>query len=244
MRISVPLYRALEETVRSGEQAILFLNRRGFAPSVRCEACGELVSCTSCSVALTFHKRPGDTLRCHYCDFIAPPPNACPKCGARALALEGLGTEKLEEALAKAFPEARVARLDRDVATGRAVEHVLSRMRAGQIDILVGTQMVTKGHDLPNVTLVGVINADAALSLPDFRAAERAFQLLVQVAGRAGRGEGECSFRPTTPDTRRLRWHSGMTWMVFSSTSSPTARSLGTRHFRARRSCGSTIARR
>jgi primosomal protein N' (replication factor Y) len=188
-RITLPLYRALEETLASKEQAILFLNRRGFAPSVRCQACGEAAACPHCSVALTFHKRGGVVLRCHYCDYQTPMPAACPKCDARALELEGLGTEKLEDALGAAFPEARIARLDRDVASGKAIERVLDRVRSREIDVLVGTQMVTKGHDLPHVTLVGVVNADAALSIPDFRAAERAFQLLVQVAGRAGRGE-------------------------------------------------------
>jgi primosomal protein N' (replication factor Y) (superfamily II helicase) len=187
-RLSLPLHRALEETLRAREQAILFLNRRGFAPSVRCEACGEMCSCDDCSVALTFHKREG-TLRCHYCDVELALPAACPKCQSPRLVLEGLGTERLEETLAAAFPEARIARLDRDVASGRSIEKVLARVRAREVDILVGTQMVTKGHDMPHVTLVGVINADAALSIPDFRAAERAFQLLVQVAGRAGRGD-------------------------------------------------------
>jgi primosomal protein N' (replication factor Y) len=187
-RISVALYRAIEEALRAREQVILFLNRRGFAPAVRCEACGQLAACDSCSVALTFHKRAG-VVRCHYCDFEARLEARCPKCGAEALALEGLGTEKLEETLATALPGARVARLDRDVASGRKIEAVLARMRAREIDILVGTQMVAKGHDLPNVTLVGVVNADAALSIPDYRAGERAFQLLVQVAGRAGRGD-------------------------------------------------------
>jgi primosomal protein N' (replication factor Y) (superfamily II helicase) len=187
-RISMPLYRALEETLRAREQAILFLNRRGFAPSVRCEACGQLATCESCSVALTFHKRAG-VVRCHYCDFETALASRCAKCGAEELTLEGAGTEKLEETLAAAFPEARVARLDRDVARGKKVEAILARMRAREIDILVGTQMVTKGHDLPSVTLVGVVNADAALSIPDFRAGERAFQLIVQVAGRAGRGD-------------------------------------------------------
>jgi primosomal protein N' (replication factor Y) len=128
-------------------------------------------------------------VRCHYCDYQAPLGSRCGKCRSESLELEGVGTEKLEETLSAAFPEARVARLDRDVASGKNVEAVLARMRAREIDILVGTQMVTKGHDLPNVTLVGVINADAALSIPDFRAGERAFQLLVQVAGRAGRGD-------------------------------------------------------
>jgi primosomal protein N' (replication factor Y) len=188
-RISMPLYRALEDTLRAKEQAILFLNRRGFAPSVRCEACGQMASCPHCSVALTFHKRGGSVIRCHYCDYETALGARCPKCNAEALSLEGIGTEKLEETLAAAFPDARVARLDRDVASGRTVDAVLARVRAREVDILVGTQMVTKGHDLPNVTLVGVINADAALSMPDFRASERTFQLLVQVAGRAGRGD-------------------------------------------------------
>ncbi|WP_394844049.1 primosomal protein N' [Pendulispora brunnea] len=201
-RISLPLHRALEKTLAAREQAILFLNRRGFSPAVRCEACGELCSCPSCSVALTFHKRHGERLRCHYCDFETLLPDNCVKCKSPALALEGLGTEKLEETLATAFPEAKVARLDRDVASGRTVDAVLGRMRAREIDILVGTQMVTKGHDLPHVTLVGVINADAALSLPDFRAAERAFHLLVQVAGRAGRGDvpGRVLIQTYTPE--------------------------------------------
>jgi primosomal protein N' (replication factor Y) len=206
-RLSLPLHRALEATLAHGEQAILFLNRRGFSPSVRCQSCGQMSSCPHCSVALTFHKRAGSLLRCHYCDFETAMPPRCAKCEAPGteLVLEGLGTEKLEETLALAFPTARIARLDRDVAggtagsgvgesgkrgsRGSAVERVLARMRAREIDVLVGTQMVTKGHDLPHVTLVGVVNADAALSIPDFRAAERAFQLLVQVAGRAGRGD-------------------------------------------------------
>ncbi len=188
-RISMPLFRAIEGALAASEQVILFLNRRGFAPGVRCEACGHIAVCDACSVALTFHKRAGAVVRCHYCDHEEPLFVRCTKCNAEAIELEGLGTEKLEETLAAAFPMARVARLDRDVATARSVESILAKVRAREIDILVGTQMVTKGHDLPNVTLVGVINADAALSIPDFRASERAFQLLVQVAGRAGRGD-------------------------------------------------------
>jgi primosomal protein N' (replication factor Y) len=197
-RISIPLFRAIEATLAAREQVILFLNRRGFAPSIRCEGCGKVAACADCSVALTFHKRAtlqngpvslAGVVRCHYCDYEAPLGARCASCGAEALALEGVGTERLEETLSAAFPEARVARLDRDVATGKKVEALLSRVRAREVDILVGTQMVTKGHDLPSVTLVGVVNADAALSMPDFRAGERAFQLLVQVAGRAGRGD-------------------------------------------------------
>ena len=189
-RVSLPLHRAIEKALLAKGQIILFLNRRGFSPSVRCEACGDLVSCPDCSVAMTFHKGKRSELRCHYCDRRTLMPQTCAKCGKAALSLEGLGTEKLEETLSAAFPQAKVARLDRDVAqSADKVEAIMGAMRRREIDILVGTQMVTKGHDLPDVTLVGVINADAAISMPDFRAGERAFQLLVQVAGRAGRGE-------------------------------------------------------
>lgn len=188
-RITLPLLRALQQTVEDKKQSIVFLNRRGFAPSVACTACGEMASCPHCAVALTFHKGSGGSLRCHYCEYWIRMPEVCPKCQSPDLELEGLGTERVEEALREALPAARLARLDRDVATPKKVEALMQRMRTGDIDVLVGTQMVTKGHDLPEVTLVGVLNADAALSIPDFRAAERAFQLLVQVAGRAGRGE-------------------------------------------------------
>jgi primosomal protein N' (replication factor Y) len=185
--ISLPLHRALEKVLAAREQAILFLNRRGFAPSIVCDACGAIMRCKLCSVALTFHRAGRGQLRCHYCDFTGVLPDACDDCKRGPLLLEGVGTEKLEAAIAEGFPGARVGRLDRDVAPGQQAERVLDRMREGELDVLVGTQMVTKGHDLPRVTLVGVINADAALSMPDYRAGERAFQLLVQVAGRAGR---------------------------------------------------------
>jgi len=187
--ISVALYRALEDTLARKEQAILFLNRRGFSPSLVCEACGKITECPSCSVALTLHRARAERLVCHYCDYSRPVPDACPNCGEPSLVEEGSGTERIESIVAAAFPGARVARLDRDVAAGAKSARVLDRMRRREIDVLVGTQMVTKGHDLPEVTLVGVLNADAALSLPDFRAAERTFQLIVQVAGRAGRGD-------------------------------------------------------
>lgn len=184
--LSLPLHRGIESALDKGEQCIIFLNRRGFAPAVVCDACGVVSTCEACAVALTYHRRLG-RLRCHYCDFQTAFDERCPTCGVGALILEGLGTEKLESALAESFPSARVARLDRDVAAGAKSIKVIDRMRAGEIDILVGTQMVTKGHDLPSVTMVGVVNADSALSMPDFRAGERGFQLLVQVAGRAGR---------------------------------------------------------
>lgn len=187
--LSLKLHRAIEETLAEGGQTILFLNRRGFAPSLICESCGAIAQCPNCSVALTVHRRGRARVECHYCDYHAPLFEACQACSGKQLLEEGLGTERVEALLRETFPKARIARLDRDVAGGLKSETVLARMRSGDIDILVGTQMVTKGHDLPEVTLVGVLNADAALSLPDFRAAERTFHLLVQVAGRAGRAE-------------------------------------------------------
>ncbi len=201
--LSGPLHRALESCLAAKGQAILFLNRRGFAPSVRCGACDEMMECPSCSVALTEHRRAG-VLRCHYCDYTTVPGQPCAACGADALERLGLGTEKLEDILAEVFPEAKVARLDRDTAAGPGVEAVLGRLRNREVDILVGTQMVTKGHDIAGVTLVGVILADQSLAFPDFRASERTFQLLSQVAGRAGRGESPGrvvfqTFRPEEP---------------------------------------------
>jgi primosomal protein N' (replication factor Y) len=187
--LSLPLFRALETVLERKQQAILFLNRRGFAPSLLCGSCGTPAQCPNCSVALTLHRSRGERLRCHYCDYSVSLPTPCAACGASEFLEEGSGTERIEAVLRDTLPAARVARLDRDVAAGRKSERILERVRRGEVDILVGTQMVTKGHDLPEVTLVGVLNADAALSMPDFRAAERTFQLLVQVSGRAGRGD-------------------------------------------------------
>ena len=184
--IMMPLYEALKETVARGEQAILFLNRRGFAPALLCSGCGELLRCDSCAVSLTYHRRPVG-LVCHYCGARRPIPERCAKCGCEELKPVGSGTQKAEDILEELFPDAKVGRLDRDVATGRKVEAILDRLRRREIDILVGTQMVTKGHDFPHVTLVGVLNADVGLHMPDFRAAEKTFQLLTQVSGRAGR---------------------------------------------------------
>lgn len=187
--LSVRLHRALEKTLAAGEQAILFLNRRGFAPSLLCEECGVIAQCPNCAVALTLHRTRRATLVCHYCDYHTQQTERCAACKSDRLLEEGAGTERIEAILKESFPMARIARLDRDVASGQKSDAILTRMRERKLDILVGTQMVTKGHDLPAVTLVGVLNADAALSLPDFRAAERTFHLLVQVAGRAGRGD-------------------------------------------------------
>lgn len=186
--LSVRLFRELERVLAEKGQAILFLNRRGFSPSLVCDDCGLIAECPNCAVALTLHRSAGNRLRCHYCDYSAPLLTRCQRCAGEHLAEEGAGTERIESVLSETLPGARVGRLDRDVASGAKSEKVLARMRDGELDILVGTQMVTKGHDLPMVTLVGVLNADAALSFPDYRAAERSFHIFVQVAGRAGRG--------------------------------------------------------
>ena len=188
--LTLPLHRALEATLEGSDQAILFLNRRGFSPTLLCKKCGAIANCPACSVALTEHRK-AQLLRCHYCDYTAPVDSPCLMCGGKELEPLGLGTEKVEHSLERVFPSARVARLDRDVASGQGVEEVLDRVRRGEVDVLVGTQMVTKGHDLPGVTLVGVLLADQSLAFPDFRSSERTFQLLTQVAGRAGRGAKE-----------------------------------------------------
>jgi primosomal protein N' (replication factor Y) len=175
--------------VEGGGQALVLRNRRGWAAAVFCPACGERVSCRRCSVALTWH-RADARLRCHYCAAEERFPPHCPRCGAEELKLLGEGTEQVEDLIREAVPGARIERMDRDTVRRRGVhERVLRRFARGEIDILVGTQMIAKGHDFPGVTLVGVVSADHTLGLPDFRAAERVFQLLTQVAGRAGRGE-------------------------------------------------------
>jgi len=172
-----------------GEQAMILLNRRGYSAIVLCRSCGAKLECENCAIALTFHKG-ANRLVCHYCGYKRPVPKICPKCGSEYLHFLGSGSEKLEDLLQREFPAARIGRMDRDTVRGRAdYERVLNRLHAGEIDLLVGTQMIAKGHDVPGVTLVGVVGADFALGFPDFRAAERTFQLLTQVAGRAGRGE-------------------------------------------------------
>ncbi|MBA3499374.1 MAG: primosomal protein N', partial [Deltaproteobacteria bacterium] len=178
--LSAPLRAAIATSLAAGDQTILFLNRRGFATFVLCKACGHSFRCPHCSVSLTYH-RHSDRMNCHYCNFHQRVPEACPSCKVvGSIERKGLGTEKVADAIAEAFPTARVARLDRDVASGSKIEAVLARVARREVDILVGTQMVTKGHDFPGVTLVGVLCADTGLNIPDFRASERTFQLLAQ----------------------------------------------------------------
>ncbi len=200
--ITQPLLTALADTLAKGEQAMLFLNRRGFAPSILCPACGHHFQCDNCRVSLTFH-RAQRVLQCHYCDDRHPVPDACSECGNRMLEPLGIGTEGLMAELAELLPDARIVRMDRDTTrTKNAHVEILRRMEAEEIDILVGTQMIAKGHDLPGVTLVGVVCADQGIHVPDFRAAESAFSLLTQVAGRAGRASrpGTVVFQTFDPD--------------------------------------------
>ena len=187
--ISTPLRLALAETLERGEQSLLFLNRRGYANVFFCLFCGHILQCRSCSVTLTLHRQE-ERLRCHYCGYQEPIPALCPECQSAALKQYGLGTERLEKEVKVLFPQARVGRLDRDTASrrGRSSE-ILNDVKEQRLDILIGTQMITKGHDFPQVTLVGVVAADLSLFFPEYHAGERTFQLLSQVAGRAGRGD-------------------------------------------------------
>jgi len=187
--ISETLRAAIALRLEERTQAMVLINRRGYSWSLLCRSCGAVVECKNCSIALTYHKSR-QQLECHYCGFSLRPPKQCPKCRAEYMYFVGDGTERVDEYLRRIFPHARVARLDRDtVRTKREYQQVLGAFAKGHVDILVGTQMVAKGHDFNRVTLVGVVSADLALGRPDFRAAERTFQLLTQVAGRAGRGE-------------------------------------------------------
>src|SRR6266487_4058137 len=187
--ISRKLIEEIRLRLERKEQAMVLLNRRGYSPVVLCRTCGKTLQCQNCAIALTHHKAKR-RMECHYCGFMAPVPKHCASCGSEYVYFLGTGSEKLEELLHGYFPQARIARLDRDTVRSHAdFERALSALNAGELDLLVGTQMIAKGHDIHGVTLVGVVGADNALGLPDFRAAERTFQLLTQVAGRAGRGE-------------------------------------------------------
>jgi primosomal protein N' (replication factor Y) len=187
--ISPALHKAIGETIDKNEQAMIFLNRRGFAHFLICEECGYTFECPNCEITLAYHRSPPKLL-CHYCDYSIVPPIQCPGCRGVDIVPMGRGTERIEDELSKLFPQAHIARLDRDVISkGSERTSIFKRMKSGEIDILVGTQMIAKGHDFPNITLVGIVSADVALHLPDFRSAERTFQLLTQVSGRAGRSE-------------------------------------------------------
>ncbi|MBT3181258.1 MAG: primosomal protein N' [Deltaproteobacteria bacterium] len=190
--LSPELYDAIDDTLKASEQVLLYVGRRGFASSVQCTACGEVFTCPNCDIALTAHRQSkisGGVLTCHYCDYHINTPSACKSCGSEELIPLGYGTERLEGEIADFFPNARIARLDSDIISKPSLRRkILDDMRRGKIDILIGTQMITKGHDFPSITLVGVISADLTLAIPDFRSAEKTFQLITQVSGRAGRG--------------------------------------------------------
>ena len=212
--LSAGLLRALQDRLKRGEQSLLFINRRGYAPTLYCNGCGYVVPCPRCSAHQVLHRRKqGFELRCHHCGLMSRPPEVCPDCGSPDLRPAGQGTQRLEETLAVQFPEARILRIDRDTAARRgAFAAMRQAVNAREVDILVGTQIVTKGHDFPHLTLVGVLGADQALLSPDFRATERLFAQLLQVAGRAGRAErpGEVLVQtgyPEHPLYRALQAH-------------------------------------
>ncbi len=205
--LSPKLAAALETRLVRGEQSLLLLNRRGYASFVQCQACGEVEVCPHCSISLTYHRVP-ESLLCHYCQHQATVPVTCTRCGSEQVRRRGLGTQQVERVVAERFPEARIARMDVDTTSGKwAHTAILDRVGNGEVDILLGTQMIAKGLDFHNVTLVGVVDADTGLNLPDFRAAERTFQLLSQVAGRAGRGPkgGEVLIQTRMPASHAVR---------------------------------------
>jgi primosomal protein N' (replication factor Y) len=210
--LSRELVDVVGRTLERGEQSMIFLNRRGFAHFIICEECGHTFECPNCNISLSYHRRPARML-CHYCDYAIAPPKTCPGCGGVDMVPMGRGTERLEQELRELFPEARVARLDRDsIANSRTRNAVFKGMREGKIDILVGTQMIAKGHDFPNITTVGIVSADVALHLPDFRSAERTFQLITQVSGRAGRTSHGArvilqTYQPEHPSLKSARSH-------------------------------------
>jgi primosomal protein N' (replication factor Y) len=197
----------MRQSLDDGGQVILLLNRRGYSTHIQCTACGFVLKCPDCDIALTHH-RTEEIALCHYCDHEIPAPRACPECGFTGIRYSGLGTQRLEAEVRARFPGVTCLRMDTDTMQGRgAHERALDSFRSGEVKILLGTQMIAKGLDFPNVTLVGVINADTALHLPDFRAAERTFHLVTQVAGRTGRGEkgGRVLVQTYNPDHAAIR---------------------------------------
>ena len=199
--LSHDLVEGIRDRIDKGEQTILFLNRRGFSTSLVCQKCGHVAECSSCSVSLTYH-RHDEHLHCHICGAQRSVPEKCPGCGDPKFKYSGVGTQRVEHVVKACFPHARVQRMDTDVTRRKdSYERILGDFRVGKIDIMIGTQMIAKGLHFPNVTLVGVVYADLSLHIPDFRAGERTFQLLAQVAGRAGRGDvpGEVIVQTYTP---------------------------------------------
>ncbi len=226
--LSGALCEALAERLQRREQAIVLLNRRGYASTVFCRQCAATLECPNCSVSLTVH-RAARRARCHYCNYSMALPKACLNCAGPFLEQLGFGTERVEAEIAARFPDARIARVDRDTIRKRgAITGLLSRFAAGDLDILVGTQMIAKGHDFPRVSLVGVISADVGLGLADFRAAERTFQLLTQVAGRAGRGEirGQAIVQTLYPDHYSIRHACRQDYVAFFSDEAHFRRSM------------------
>ncbi|MEK7813139.1 MAG: primosomal protein N' [Candidatus Desantisbacteria bacterium] len=195
------LKQAIIQRIKNNQQSIIFLNRRGFAPFIQCRSCGLIMKCPDCEITLTYHLTD-KRLKCHYCDYHQPAPQSCPECHAEDIRYSGIGTQKVAEEIHRLFPEARTARMDVDTTSAKGShEQILNSFRTGELDILVGTQMIAKGHDFPNVTLVGVVSSDIGLNIPDFRSCEKTFSLLTQVAGRAGRGQiqGEVIIQTYSP---------------------------------------------
>lgn len=233
--VSDKLRGELEETLRRGEQSIVLLNRRGYSRSLLCRGCGNVFSCHDCSISMTYHQMEG-RLICHYCGLEKETPSACEICGGEFIYFVGVGTEQLEEILRAMFPRARLARVDRDTTRRRGALHkILFDFEARKLDMLIGTQMLAKGHDFPDVTLVGVVSADAGLSFPDFRSAERTFQLLTQVAGRAGRGKipGQVVIQSFYPDHYALKFARNQDYYGFYQHEIEFRRLLGYPPFRS-----------
>jgi primosomal protein N' (replication factor Y) len=226
---SEELLRSLEECVARREQAVVLLNRRGHANFVQCRACGWIERCPNCSISLTFHSR-GQRLLCHYCGHRGVVPDACPRCGKYKIVHRGTGTERVEMELMNLLPGVRVARMDLDTTAGRAGHlAVLERFSSGEKDVLLGTQMVAKGHHYPNVTLIGVLSADRGLCFPDFRAAEKTFRLLFQAAGRTGRGEkgGRVMIQTLSPEHSMYRYLSKHDYEGFAEEELGMRKALG-----------------
>jgi primosomal protein N' (replication factor Y) len=227
------LSRRLEQQMRSvlerGEQVLLFLNRRGYATIVRCKRCGHVASCPRCEISCTFHRGIGRLL-CHYCGHEEIPPDSCPECLMPGMKYQGLGTERIEQELERLFPGIPAARMDSDSMQGLgSYEKVLEAFRKGDVRILVGTQMVAKGHDFPSVTLVGIVLADTSLHVPDFRSAERTFQLVAQASGRSGRGhrKGRVVLQTYAADHFALRTGAEQDFLAFAEKELENRKALG-----------------